>query len=122
MNFDITIAKIIRHFRKPELPGCCGVFAAWANNYLIKQGFTSHKIVFGYVDEDEGDGNYVAQAHIWIENNGIKYDPTIAQFRNPKYSSIPHKKVYSCHEYAEKKTHQIRAKSCFQRYAITGRD
>lgn len=122
MDFDTVIKKVIRHFRKPELPGCCGTFAAWANNCLIKQGFTSHRIIFGYVDEDEGGGNYVIQQHIWIEYNGIKYDPTIVQFNNPRYSSKPYKEIYHPYEYAKKKTHQIRGKSYFQRYAITGKD
>lgn len=54
--------------------GSCGIFARWVTKIAVANNITNFRIVFGYVKM------YTHVEHIWIEHDGKKIDPTVAQF------------------------------------------
>lgn len=59
--------------------GSCGVFAAWVSKVALKYKINDFKVVFGHVQCRGKNGKW-RDEHIWIEHNGLKIDPTVAQF------------------------------------------
>jgi hypothetical protein len=79
------------------------VFAAWVTKVALKCNFNDFKIVFGFVELCGKNGTWYDE-HIWIEHNGKKIDPTVAQF-SPyfvKYARFSRKK-YTAEVFSKKK-------------------